>query len=76
MIFKYPIIGYQKVGKNKYIPIIGIPIMSDEEWQKECKRQAVKSYLKHFRKPPDNINVALDWQQQKIADMLADAEVV
>lgn len=68
----YPVIGYCKTGSGAYVPILDIPMMSDEEWNIGAKRNAVSNYINHFHRTPPNIATAQKWQQQLIDEMWAE----
>lgn len=62
---EYPIVGHISV------PIIDIPMMSDEEWMEMVKRHAEKEWLKEFGHLPENISVAIQWQRRRDEERLA-----
>ena len=47
------------------VPLVDIPQMSDENWQKAAERNAVDNYTREHGKPPESPETALKWQRQK-----------
>lgn len=42
MILGYPVIGEFKIRENVSLPLVDIPMMSDEEWKRLSAAQAIK----------------------------------
>lgn len=61
----YPVDGYITSKAGAVVPLVGIPQMSDEKWQKAAARNAVDNYTREHGKPPESSETALKWQCQK-----------
>ena len=61
----YPVDGYIKSKAGAVVPLVDIPQMSDEKWQKATARNAVDNYTREHGKPPESPETALKWQRQK-----------
>ena len=61
----YPVDGYITSKAGAVVPLVGIPQMSDEKWQKATARNAVDNYTREHGKPPESPETALKWQRQK-----------
>lgn len=48
----YPVDGYIKSKAGAVVPLVGIPQMSDEKWQKAAARNAVDKLHQGARKAP------------------------
>lgn len=51
--------------RGAVVPLVDIPQMSDEKWQKATARNAVDNYTREHGKPPESSETALKWQCQK-----------
>ena len=69
LVEKYPIIGHVDTVDGM-IPVLDIPMMSDERWEELAKSQAVKNYIRENGQEPDSIEVALEWQREWISRIL------
>ncbi|CBK77117.1 hypothetical protein CLS_15210 [[Clostridium] cf. saccharolyticum K10] len=68
MIQEYKVSGYIKAG-GVVLPVLDIPQMSDEEWNRRAREQAVRQYQEETRQEPENIGQAVSWLRDKIAGM-------
>ena len=61
----YPVNGYITSKAGAVVPLVDIPQMSDEKWQKAAARNAADNYTREHGKPPESLETALKWQRQK-----------
>ena len=61
----YAVDGYITSKAGAVVPLVDIPQMSDENWQKAAERNAVDNYTREHGKPPESSETALKWQCQK-----------
>ena len=60
----YPVIGTAKMKNGQEVPLVDIPMMSDETWNHLARRQAVKHFIRVNGKAPENAAQALQWQRE------------
>ncbi len=65
----YPIIGYIKASWGQKVPLVDMPMMSDEEWHRSARQNAVENYIKKFGKEPENEDIAVKWQRNVCTEM-------
>ena len=49
------------------LPIINIPMMSDEKWQELARENAVTNYRRITGTDPESVKVAVKWQRERCA---------
>ncbi len=64
---EYPIIGYVTSPQAGTVPLVDIPMMSDERWDELCREQAIKNYTAVFGHAPESVDVALEWERKRAA---------
>lgn len=67
LIEKYGTSGMITV-KGIEFPIIDIPMMSDEKWQKLAEENAVHNFKKYNKREPVSVVEAINWQRQRVAE--------
>lgn len=70
LIAKYGVSGTVKV-EGQELPIINVPMMSDERWQQLARENAVSNYIKTFGTDPESVEVAVKWQRARINKLQA-----
>ncbi|MDD5945869.1 MAG: hypothetical protein PUD43_09165 [Clostridia bacterium] len=60
------------VCEGKPIPIIDIPMTSDEDWNKSAIKQAVKHYIERHGYEPESESIALEEEREFIRKLLGD----
>ena len=50
------------------LPIINIPMMSDEEWNRLAQENAVSNYRRELGKDPASVEDAVKWQIERVAE--------
>lgn len=66
----YEVIGQTEMRSGIKVPVIDMPMMSDERWNELAKEQAVHNYIRENGKEPDSVEVALQWQRERIESRL------
>jgi len=60
---EYPAIGYITAPQIGTVPLVDLPMMSDERWEELCRESAVRHYEAAFGCPPDSAETAMKWEQ-------------
>ena len=60
---KYPVTGYITVPRIGTLPLVNIPMMSDERWEELTRENAVRNYTQVFGHAPESVAVAIEWQR-------------
>ena len=58
---KYQVIGSVESKRHGTVPLLDIPMMSDETWMKLAQENAVDRYRRAFGREPESVEVAVDW---------------
>jgi len=45
-------------------------MMSDEDWVKHSRENAIHNYTKAFGHPPDAVEIAVEWQREFCAEFI------
>lgn len=61
----YPILGCVTTSQTGTVPLVDLPMMSDERWNELCRESAVKHYTAAFGHAPDSVEEALKWDQEE-----------
>jgi hypothetical protein len=56
------------------VPLVGMKMMSDEDWIKSARENAVYNYTKKFGHPPDTVDIAVEWQREFCAEFIRTCE--
>lgn len=62
---KYGTSGNVTINGSSF-PVLDIPMMTDERWQQLARENAVSNYKRENGKDPESVELALEWQRQKI----------
>ena len=65
----YPVLGYITTPQTGTVPLVDLPMMSDERWEELCRESAVKHYIDAFGHEPDSVEEALRREQEAIRRM-------
>lgn len=65
---EYPIIGEVRSG-DTLVPLVGIRMMCDEEWNRQARENAVHNYIREFGHKPSSVEAAVAWQRSFIAEL-------
>lgn len=71
-ILGYPVIGQVKNQSGQLLPLVDIPMMSDQRWQELATKNAVENFTKKHGKPPESPEIALAWQRERADRILKD----
>ena len=66
----YNIIGQVRVkDSDRTIPLVDMPMMSDERWNELAGENAVNNYRKEFGKDPESVDQAVEWQRRRVKEL-------
>lgn len=65
---EYPIIGEVRDG-DTLVPLVGISMMSDEDWNRQARENAVHNYIREFGHEPSSVEAAVAWQRSLVAEL-------
>lgn len=68
----YEVIGQTEMRSGIKVPVIDMPMMSDERWNELAKEQAVHNYIRENGTEPESIEDALQWQRERIESRLCE----
>lgn len=63
----YPVVGEIKISETVTLPLIDIPMMSDEQWQQLARENAVHNYIREHGHEPESEAAACLWQRERMA---------
>ena len=67
----YPVLGQIKVkDSDRTIPLVDMPMVSDEQWNKGSAENAVQNYRKEFGRDPESIDQAVEWQRRRVDELI------
>jgi len=69
-MINYPVIGQVERKNGDKIPLIDIPMISDERWQELAKEKAVDNYIRENGTQPESTEDACRWQREWIRNMI------
>lgn len=70
----YPVIDYAKSDTvTKSVPVLDIPLMSDERWHELSRKNAVENYTREFGRAPESVELAIEWQQERANRLVKEA---
>lgn len=67
---EYPVLGHVTTPQTGTIPLVDLPMMSDERWEELCRESAVKNYTTAFGHAPDSVEAALQWEREEADRMI------
>ena len=65
----YEVIGQVEMKNGDKVPLLDIPMMSDERWNELAEQQAIKNYIRENGKEPGSVESALKWQREWIKSL-------
>lgn len=69
LIERYGISEMVVLGENEY-PLLDVPMMSDETWNRLSRENAVHTFTVRKGREPVNVEEALVWQRTLVAEAL------
>lgn len=63
----YSVVGQAERGNGDVVPVLDIPMMSDDRWQQLAREHAVENYIRENGVEPESVEVALEWQRTWVA---------
>mgnify|MGYP003273417965 CR=1 FL=1 len=67
-ILGYPVIGTVNTKEFGPLPLVDMPMMSDDRWQRLANEQVVKNYTREHGHAPESLEAAYAWQEEWIAE--------
>lgn len=71
LIERYGISEMVVVGKHEY-PLLDVPMMSDETWNRLSRENAVHNFTVQNGRAPVDVEEALVWQRALVAEVLGE----
>lgn len=75
LIERYGTSGMVAIGGREF-PVINIPMMSDEKWQRLAREHAVHSFIVCNGREPASVEEAVMWQRAAIAEWEREAAYI
>ena len=72
--FDFPVICEVEVSAGVAVPLLDIPMMSDEKWQQSARENAVHNYIKTHGRKPESVEAAVKWQHESIRQVILEYE--
>lgn len=60
----YKMIGQVEMKNGNKVPLLDIPMMSDERWNELAEQHAIENYIRENGKEPENAEAAFKWQRE------------
>ena len=60
----YPLLGYVTTPQTGSVPLVDLPMMTDEEWERTARENAVHNFTRKFGRPPATVEEAVEWQRK------------
>ena len=67
----YPVIGQVKTKSGVEVPLVDIPMMSDEEWIRLARENAMQNYIREHGHKPMDPEEAYRWQRERFCEECA-----
>lgn len=61
---EFPVLGYAWSPVYGNVPLVNLPQVSDEGWNKLAEQNAVKNYTQELGHPPRTVKEAVEWQEK------------
>ena len=66
----YEVVRQVKMKNGDNVPLLNIPMMSDDQWNELAERQAIKNYIRVNGKEPESVEDAFKWQRQWVREII------
>lgn len=66
----YKVEKYIDVPECGSVPLLNLKMMSDERWNELATQNAIENYIKEFGKEPESVDIAVEWQEEQVKEML------
>lgn len=67
----YPVIGQVKTKSGVDVPLVDIPMMSDERWVQLARENAMQNYIREHGHEPVDPEEAYKWQRERFCEECA-----
>ena len=72
--FDFPVIREVEVSAGVAVPLLDIPMMSDEKWHEMARENAVHNYRKIHGREPETVEEAVKEQHESIRQVILELE--
>lgn len=70
----YPILGYVTTWQTGTVPLVDLPMMSDERWNELARENAVHNFTQAFGHSPNTVEEAVEWQRERAEQIVRKCE--
>ena len=63
-VLGYPVIGQTETESGQILPLIAIPMMSDERWRQMAQENAIHNFIRENGREPESAATAVKWQRK------------
>lgn len=71
---EYRVTGYVRSSTvPKPVPVLDIPMMSDERWHELSRKNAVENYTREFGRAPESVDAAVEWKRERANRLVKEA---
>lgn len=67
---EYPVIGYITAPQIGTVPMVELPMMIDEDWNRSARENVVHNYTRMFCHPPESVEEVVEWQRKDTAEAI------
>jgi len=67
----YPVIGQVETKSGTKVPLVDIPMMTDEEWIQLAHENAIQNYIRERGHEPVDPEIAYKWQRERFCEECA-----
>lgn len=64
----YPVIGQVKTKTGAAVPVLNIPMISDERWIQLARENAMQNYIREHGHEPVDPEEAYKWQRERFCE--------
>ena len=72
--FDFPVIRDVEISPGIAVPMLDIPMMSDERWHETARENAVCNYIKTHGRRPESVEIAVEEQHRFIRQVILEHE--
>lgn len=66
-----PIKEQGKIMEGVAVPVLDVPVMSDERWVQLARENAIQNYIREHEHEPANPEEAYKWQRERFCEECA-----
>lgn len=65
-VLGYPVIGQTETESGQILPLVAIPMISDERWRRLARENAIHNFIQENGREPESVEAAVRWQREWI----------